>query len=54
MLLQDAPAETLNYMLLGFGVILGTIALYILSVWIRMRNTRRDLALLEEMKPPAR
>lgn len=51
MFLQDAPADTFSYMLLGFGVILGTVALYILSLWIRRRNTRRDLALLEEMKP---
>jgi hypothetical protein len=52
MFFQEAPADTFNYMLLGFGVILGTTALYILSLWIRMRNTRRDLALLEEMRPP--
>lgn len=46
-----APADTTSYMVLGFAVILGTIGLYILSLWLRFRRTRQDLALLSEMKP---
>ncbi len=52
MFLQDAPADTLNYMILGFAVILGAMALYNLSLWIRTRNARRDLAALGELDAP--
>lgn len=45
-----APAETTNYMVLGFAVILGTIGAYLFSVWVRSRRTRQDLTLLAELK----
>ena len=48
-MLQQAPAETFSYMVLGFGVILGTIALFLASLIVRRRNLRRDLAVLEEL-----
>ncbi len=48
MLFQDAPADTFNYMVLGFGVILGLMALFILSFFVRFRNLRRELEYLEE------
>ncbi len=49
MFLQDATPDTLNYMILGFAVILGAMALYVISLWIRTRNARRDLATLEDL-----
>lgn len=49
MLIQQAPADTVSYMLLGFGVILGTIALYLLSLWLRARSAARDEAMLKEI-----
>jgi len=49
MYFQDATADTLNYMILGYAVILGVMALYVLSLWIRTRNARRDLAALEDL-----
>lgn len=52
MFLQDAPADTTSYMVLGLGVILGTIALYVVSVWRRTRNSGRDLAALSEIRNP--
>jgi len=48
MLLQQAPAETFNYMVLGFSVILSVLFLYILSIVVRFRNLQRDMRLLEE------
>lgn len=54
MFLQEGPAETFTYMVLGLGVILGTILLFVLSVWARMRSLRRDLAVLGEMESSAR
>lgn len=50
MFLQDAPAETANYMILGFGVILGLIGLYLVSLAVRWRNAQRDLRMLEEIE----
>ena len=50
MFLQDAPAETASYMILGFGVILGLIGLYLVSLAVRWRNAQRDLRMLEEIE----
>jgi len=52
MLLQDATPDTLNYMLLGFAVILGAIGLHLLSLSIRFRGARRDLAALTDLEAP--
>jgi hypothetical protein len=46
----DAPAETTNYMILGFGVIFCVMLVHILSLYIRWRNLKRDLALLSEIE----
>lgn len=50
MYLLQAPAETFNYMVLGFSVILGVMALYIISLMIRFRNLSKDLELLDEIE----
>ncbi|MFN2303667.1 MAG: hypothetical protein ACK2TV_08030 [Anaerolineales bacterium] len=50
MFLQQAPAETFNYMVLGFSVILSVLILYILSIVVRFRNLKRDINLLEEVE----
>jgi hypothetical protein len=49
MMLLQAPADTVNFMILGFGVILGTMAIFLVSLVIRFRNLYRDLMLLEEI-----
>jgi len=49
MFLQEAPAETFNYMAFGFIVILGTMGLYLLSLINRYRNLERDMELLDEL-----
>lgn len=54
MLFQPPPAETFDYMVLGFAVILGSMALLIISMVVRFRNLRRDLDLLEEMEAEER
>lgn len=53
MFLQDAPADTFNYMAFGFVVILGTIGLYVLSLVNRYRNLERDMELLDEVSAKA-
>jgi hypothetical protein len=50
MLLQDAPADTLNFMIFGFAVILGGIAGLVLSLLARWRNAARDLEALRRAK----
>jgi len=50
MMLQETPAETFGYMVLGYSVILGTMALFVLSLVSRFRNLRKDLELLEEIE----
>ena len=48
-LLQDAPADTVGYMLFGYAVLLGVPALYLLSWFIRRRNLERDLETIETL-----
>lgn len=50
MTLEQTPAETFNFMVLGFSVILGVMALYILSLVIRFRALQRDAMLLREVE----
>ena len=49
MLLQEAPADTFNFMAFGFIVILGTMGLYLLSLINRYRNLEQDMELLDEL-----
>jgi CcmD family protein len=49
-LLQEGPAQTINYMFAGYGVIFGAIALYIVSLFVRQRNVKQELEMLEEME----
>lgn len=46
----DGPAQTFNYMLLGYGVILGCIAVLLLSMLSRYRSLRRDVRMLDELE----
>ncbi|UCF59930.1 MAG: hypothetical protein JSV37_09190 [Anaerolineaceae bacterium] len=50
MFAQPPPAETFDYMVLGFTIILGSMGLFLLSMVVRFRNLKRDLDLLEEME----
>lgn len=48
-LLQQAPAETTNYMIAGYSVIFSIMLLYIVSIFIRGRNLRRDQETLSKL-----
>ena len=48
-LLQEGPAETTNYMILGYTVIFGVLAIYLISLYVRNRNLKREVELLEEL-----
>ena len=53
MFLQEAPADTFNYMAFGFVAILGSIGLYLVSLFNRYRNLQRDMELLDEVSTTA-
>ena len=42
-------AETTNFMILGFAVIFGTIAVYVLSLRSRLSRVKKDLVLLQDL-----
>jgi hypothetical protein len=49
-ILQEAPAETTHYMIVGYAVIFSIMLIYILSIFIRRRNLKRNMEMLEEMQ----
>ncbi len=57
MLFQDVTPDTSGYMVAGYTIFFVLLAIYLLSLSIRARNLRQDLALLEtlqkENKPKA-
>ena len=42
-------ADTLNYMILGFAVVFGTIGIHLWSLFSRSSRLKKDLALLEDI-----
>ena len=50
LLLQEAPANTTNYMISGYAVIFGVMLIYLISLLVRQRNLNKDLEVLEEIK----
>lgn len=53
-LLQQGPANTMNYMIAGYAVIFGVMLLYLASLVIRQRNLRQDMELLEDLEKAER
>ncbi len=48
--LQQGPANTVSYMILGYAVIFGVILIYLVSLAIRSRNLRQDLEVLRDLE----
>ncbi len=48
--LQDAPPDTSGYMIAGYIVIFGTMLIYMISLYIRNRNLKQDLDVLNEVE----
>ena len=53
MLLQEATANTNGYMIAGYAVAFIVMALYVASIYVRVRNLNQDLTALEEMDKQA-
>jgi hypothetical protein len=49
-LLQESPANTTNYMIAGYAVIFGVMLIYLISIYVRRRNLKQELELLEELQ----
>ena len=47
--LQSGPAETTDFMILGFVFIFGAMAVHLISLYLRNRNLHRYMELLEEL-----
>jgi hypothetical protein len=49
MFFLEAPPDTSQYMVAGYAVAFGVMLIYVLSLFIRSSNLKRDLSMLEEM-----
>lgn len=49
MMFQQGAADTLNFMLLGMGAILGLMLVYTASLVVRWRSSQRELELLRKI-----
>ena len=47
---QEGPAETTAYMIAGYVVIFGVMLIYLASLYIRRRNLKQDLEVLQELE----
>lgn len=53
MFFQEATPDTSGYMIAGYAVAFIVMALYVASIYLRNRNLKQDMTMLEEMdKPP--
>jgi hypothetical protein len=50
MLFAEGPADTVNYMIAGYTVFFTVMALYLASLYIRYRNLKKDLEVLQEVE----
>ena len=46
----EGPAQTFNYMLLGYAVILACLSVLVVSMIARWRTLKRDLARLQDLE----
>jgi hypothetical protein len=49
-LLQQGPAQTLDYMIAGYAVIFGVMLIYLVSLYIRRKNLSQDIEVLEDLE----
>ena len=50
MLFLTVTPDTFSFMVLGYAIILGTMAAYLLSLVLRDRRMKNELRMLEEMQ----
>ncbi len=50
MFLQTSTPDTSSYMIAGYVVAFVVMGLYLASIYIRSRNLKQDMSMLEEME----
>jgi hypothetical protein len=53
MFLQNGTPDTSEYMIAGYIISFVVMGLYLASIYIRNRNLRQDISMLEEMEKTA-
>lgn len=48
-ILQQSTPDTSQYMIAGYAVIFGVMGIYVASYFIRTKNLKQDLELLEDL-----
>jgi hypothetical protein len=48
--LQEGPADTAGYMIAGYIVIFGVMLIYLASLYLRQRNLKQDLEVLQDLE----
>ena len=46
----DLTPDTSGYMFLGYGFLFVMMAIYLISLYLRQRNFKRDVELMEELE----
>jgi hypothetical protein len=50
MFIQNGTPDTSSYMIAGYVITFLVMGLYLLSIYIRSRNLKQDMSMLEEME----
>lgn len=53
MFLQEATPDTSGYMIAGYVITFLVMGLYVASIYLRSRNLKQDISVLEELDVPA-
>jgi hypothetical protein len=49
MFFLETPPDTSQYMVAGYAIAFSVMLIYVISLFIRSRNLKRDMSMLEEM-----
>lgn len=49
MFFLETTPDTSQYMVAGYAIAFGVMIIYVASLYIRSRNLKRDMSMLEEM-----
>ena len=50
MFLQNGTPDTSGYMIAGYAIAFVVMGLYLASIYVRSRNLKQDMSMLEEME----
>jgi hypothetical protein len=53
MLFQEATPDTSGYMIAGYVITFVIMGLYVASIYLRSRNLKQDMTVLQELDTPA-